>query len=111
MDISVVVPLYNEAESLPPLHEWISRVMTENGFSYEIIFVSDGSTDTSWDVIEQLRKDGRIHMLAEADYSEKSTARMWLCNKIEEFAERIREEERSKLAKYSATGEIKHLDF
>ena len=59
--------------------------------------------------VEQLRKDGRIHMLAEADYSEKSTARMWLCNKIEEFAERIREEERSKLAKYSATGEIKHL--
>ena len=54
MDISVVVPLYNEAESLPPLHEWITRVMGEHGFSYEIIFVSDGSTDASWDVIEQL---------------------------------------------------------
>ena len=59
--------------------------------------------------VEQMRKDGRIHMLTEADYSEKSTAHMWLCNKIEEFAERIREEAHSKLAKYSANGEIKHL--
>ena len=54
MDISVVVPLYNEAESLPELHSWIKRVMTENNFSYEIIFVSDGSTDESWNVIEKL---------------------------------------------------------
>lgn len=55
MDISVVVPLYNEAESLPELEAWIRRVMQENGFSYEIIFVNDGSTDQSWDVIKQLR--------------------------------------------------------
>ncbi|MDR1525890.1 MAG: glycosyltransferase family 2 protein [Tannerella sp.] len=54
MDISVVIPLYNEADSLPELYEWIKRVMDESGFSYEIIFVSDGSTDASWDVIEAL---------------------------------------------------------
>lgn len=56
MDISVIVPLFNEAESLPVLHEWIVRVMRENHFSYEIIFVNDGSTDTSWQVIKQLRE-------------------------------------------------------
>ncbi len=54
MDISVVVPLYNEAESLPELESWIRRVMQENNFSYEVIFVDDGSTDSSWEVIEQL---------------------------------------------------------
>ncbi|MDE6309303.1 MAG: glycosyltransferase family 2 protein [Muribaculaceae bacterium] len=57
MDISVVVPLYNEAESLPELEAWIRRVMDANGFSYEIIFVNDGSTDQSWDVIKQLRQN------------------------------------------------------
>ena len=56
MNISVIVPLYNEAESLPKLYEWIARVMKENNFSYEIIFVNDGSTDASWDVIKQLQK-------------------------------------------------------
>lgn len=62
MNISVIVPLYNEAESLPELTEWIQRVMKENGFSYEIIFINDGSTDNSWDVIEQLcGKDANIH--------------------------------------------------
>ena len=55
MDISIIVPLYNEAESLPHLYEWIARVMKENKFSYEVIFVNDGSTDTSWDVIEELK--------------------------------------------------------
>ncbi|MEE0979235.1 MAG: glycosyltransferase family 2 protein [Muribaculaceae bacterium] len=54
MDISVIVPLYNESESLPELESWIRRVMTENGFSYEIIFVNDGSTDDSFDVIRRL---------------------------------------------------------
>ena len=54
MDISVIVPLYNEEESLPELQAWIQRVMEANGFSYEIIFVNDGSTDRSWQVIEQL---------------------------------------------------------
>jgi len=57
MDISVVIPLYNEAESLNELVQWISRVMNENGFTYEIIFVNDGSTDNSWQVIEQLAKE------------------------------------------------------
>ena len=56
MDISVIVPLYNEAESLPELAQWIERVMRENSYTYEIIFVNDGSTDNSWDVIEQLKK-------------------------------------------------------
>ena len=55
MDISVIVPLFNEEESLPELYTWIDRVMTENGFSYEIIFVNDGSTDRSWKVIEELK--------------------------------------------------------
>ena len=56
MDISIVVPLYNEEESLPELHAWIERVMNAHGFSYEIIFVNDGSTDRSWQVIEELSK-------------------------------------------------------
>ena len=56
MDISVVIPLFNEAESLPELFDWIERVMKANGFSYEIIFVNDGSTDNSWEVIEELRQ-------------------------------------------------------
>lgn len=56
MDISVVVPLYNEAESLPELEAWIDRVMKNNGFSYEILFINDGSTDDSWDVITGDRK-------------------------------------------------------
>ena len=54
MNISVVIPLYNEAESLPELHAWIQRVMADHHFTYEIIFINDGSTDNSWEVIEQL---------------------------------------------------------
>ena len=62
MDISVIVPLFNEEESLPELHAWIQRVMNANGFSYEIIFVNDGSTDNSWGIIEELhRKDEHVH--------------------------------------------------
>lgn len=53
-DISVVVPLYNEEESLPELFDWIRRVMVANGFSFEVIFVNDGSTDRSWEVIRSL---------------------------------------------------------
>ncbi len=56
MDISVVVPLYNEAESLPELAQWIERVMLANKFSYEVIFVNDGSTDDSWRVITELSR-------------------------------------------------------
>ena len=54
MDISIIVPLYNEEESLPELFAWIERVMDANNFSYEVIFVNDGSTDKSWQVIGQL---------------------------------------------------------
>ena len=54
MDISVVIPLFNEEESLSELFAWIQRVMIQNGFSYEVIFVNDGSTDRSWQVIEKL---------------------------------------------------------
>ncbi len=56
MDISIVVPLYNEAESLPHLAEWIDRVMKEHGFSYEVVMVDDGSKDGSWNVIEKLHE-------------------------------------------------------
>ena len=59
MDISVIVPLYNEAESLPKLYEWIAKVMKENKFSYEVIFVNDGSTDESWEVISQLKEESK----------------------------------------------------
>jgi glycosyltransferase involved in cell wall biosynthesis len=55
MDISVIVPLFNEAESLPELYAWIQRVMNENKFSYEVIFINDGSTDNSWKVIQDLK--------------------------------------------------------
>lgn len=56
MDISVVIPLYNEEESLPELFAWIQRVMDEHQFSYEVIFIDDGSTDNSWAVIEELKR-------------------------------------------------------
>lgn len=54
MDISIVIPLYNEEESLKELNDWIDRVMTSNHFSFEIIYVDDGSNDDSWRVIEEL---------------------------------------------------------
>ena len=59
--------------------------------------------------VEQMRVEGRINMYAEADYTEGTTAYMWICNKITEFAERIREEEKEKIAKYTSAGEPKHL--
>ena len=57
MDISIVIPLLNEAESLPELRAWIERVMVENRYSYEIIFVDDGSTDNSWKIISDFAAD------------------------------------------------------
>lgn len=54
MDLSIVIPLYNEEESLPELSEWITKVMNENNYSYEVIFVDDGSNDGSWEVIENI---------------------------------------------------------
>ncbi len=62
MDISVIVPLYNEEESLPELNAWIARVMKEHNFSYEVIYVDDGSTDTSWNVIRSLREADPEHV-------------------------------------------------
>ena len=59
MDISVVVPLYNEEESLPELYAWIERVMYAHHFTYEVIFVNDGSTDHSWQVIEELSRKSK----------------------------------------------------
>ena len=56
MDISVVIPLYNEDESIPELYAWIERVMKANHFSYEVIFINDGSTDRSWDIITELHQ-------------------------------------------------------
>ena len=57
MDISVIVPLYNETESLPELAAWIRRVMEANGWTYEILMVDDGSTDGSWDTVRALSKE------------------------------------------------------
>ena len=62
MDISVIIPLFNERESLPELNAWIRRVMEENGFSHEVIMVDDGSDDGSWDCITELSKtDPAVH--------------------------------------------------
>lgn len=55
VDISIVIPLLNEAESLPELHAWIKRVMDENKYTYEIVFIDDGSTDDSWSIIQGLK--------------------------------------------------------
>ena len=57
MNISVIIPLLNEEESLPELAAWIQKVMTENNFSYEVLFIDDGSRDKSWQIIEQLHQE------------------------------------------------------
>ena len=57
MDISVIVPLYNEEESLRELFLWIKRVMDENNFTYEVLFIDDGSKDSSWDVVSSLAQN------------------------------------------------------
>ena len=57
MDISIVIPLYNEEESLKELHAWIKRVADENKYSYEVIFIDDGSKDASWNVIDELSRE------------------------------------------------------
>ena len=62
MDISIIIPLLNEEESLPELSAWINNVCEQNGYSYEIIFIDDGSTDGSWEVIKQLKQSNcHIH--------------------------------------------------
>ncbi len=62
MDISVIIPLFNEEESLPELYRWIARVMDEHNFSYEVIFIDDGSTDNSWNVVKELRQADPAHV-------------------------------------------------
>ena len=57
MNLSIIIPLLNEQESLPELHQWIVKVMTTHNYSYEVIFIDDGSTDGSWQIIEQLSKE------------------------------------------------------
>ena len=57
MDLSIIIPLYNEAESLTELYEWIEKVANENGYSHEVIFINDGSTDESWNVVERLKEE------------------------------------------------------
>jgi len=59
MDISVIVPLFNEEESLPKLYEWIEQVMNDHKYTFEVIFVNDGSTDKSWQVIEALQEQSK----------------------------------------------------
>lgn len=58
-DISIVIPLYNEEESLPELVDWIERVCMQYGYSHEVIMIDDGSTDSSWDVIKKLSNDNK----------------------------------------------------
>ena len=61
MDITVIVPVFNEDESIPELKDWITKVMNQNNFSYEIIMVDDGSTDSSWEKIEEMSaKDSHL---------------------------------------------------
>ena len=57
MNLSIIIPLLNEQESLPELHQWIAKVMTANNYNYEVIFIDDGSTDNSWEIIEQLSEE------------------------------------------------------
>lgn len=59
MDISIIVPLFNEDESLPELTQWIEKVMVDHSFEYEVIFVDDGSKDNSWQIINQLSKENK----------------------------------------------------
>ena len=59
MDISVIIPLFNESDSLSELHSSLKKVMTSNSFSYEVIFIDDGSSDNSWDIINDLYKENQ----------------------------------------------------
>ena len=75
MDLSIVIPLLNEAESLPELEAWIRRVVEKENLSYEIVFVDDGSTDNSWSIIQGLAKNNpNIHALRFRKNYDKSPA-------------------------------------
>lgn len=79
MDISVIIPLFNEEESLPELFAWIKRVMDSNDFTYEVIFVNDGSTDRSWNVIEELaEKNEQVKGIkSRRNYGKSSSTLLW----------------------------------
>ena len=83
-----------------------SIVNKNNGATFAIYPVGDWK---AMEQVAQLRKDGRINMFAEADYSKGRTAYMWLCNKIKEFAERIRKEEKARLVEFTEKGVPHHL--
>ena len=70
-DVSIVIPLLNEAESLPELHSWIKKVMNDHHLSYEVIFIDDGSTDQSWQVINAIQKRALLFMLVSIWLKEK----------------------------------------
>jgi len=75
MQISLVIPLLNEEESLIELHDWIVKVMQAHSYTYEILFIDDGSTDKSWDVIERLqKKNSYVHAIRFAKNYGKSQA-------------------------------------
>ena len=57
MNLSIIIPLLNEEESINELYQWITKVMQSNGYSYELIFIDDGSIDQSWNIITKLAKD------------------------------------------------------
>ena len=78
MQISIVIPLLNEAESLEELHTWIVKVMTEHQFSYELIFIDDGSTDNSWEIIESLSKEYRSQRIRFSKLRKITSPKCWV---------------------------------
>ena len=96
MDVSIVIPVYNEDESLPELCSWIDRVVKENNLSCEIILVDDGSTDNSWEVINELRRR-RSRPQLEADPEGGRLA--GLPDEAPEVAEQVAGDERRSLVR------------
>jgi glycosyltransferase involved in cell wall biosynthesis len=95
IDISIVIPLFNEEESLPELIQWIEKVMLQNQFTYEVWMVDDGSKDRSWDVIEDLNKKNNyfyvvlLYTLEQIDaektykdYKRRTDRKAWMLNYI-----------------------------
>ena len=73
MNLSIIIPLYNEEESLPELSDWITEVVTQHQFTYEVIMIDDGSNDNSWQVIEQIaNKNPNIKLLIKYKISHKT---------------------------------------
>ncbi len=81
MNISVVVPLFNEEESLPELCAWIDRVMQKNNFSYEVLLIDDGSKDKSWEVVEKISADNSNvkGIKFRRNYGKSAALKCWFC--------------------------------